>query len=333
MFTFNEEFDEALKRVQPNAARAQSAHAEVTRVLEGSSTLRSWGLAPVLIGSYARDTAIYPGKDADIFARLTALDTSVSPKEVFESTCKILVEHYGERAQPQNRSIKITFEKETNVNPGFAVDVVPAVKAGDVWAIPRRDRKLWEEEDARWRLTNPQRLTELTQQRNRSPQVSDRGAYVPMVKLMRQIRKHWLDKNKPGGLYIELCTYWAFEEGVSGVTYAETLADVLDKVATRLSTAVTSPLIDPAMGDQYSPAPRPDELLRATTRFNKLASDARNALRGDKCPAALLWRAILGKNRRGYCFVLPDGCDEQGRPTRNVRVVRSEGSDEARSFA
>jgi hypothetical protein len=333
MFTFSEQFEEALKRIQPNAARAQSAHAEVTSVLEGSSTLQRWGLSPVLIGSYARGTSIYPGKDADIFARLTALDTSVSPKEIFERTCKLLVEHYGERAQPQNRSIKITFEKESNVNPGFAVDVVPAVKADAVWAIPRRDRKLWEEDDARWRLTNPERLTELTQQQNRLPQISGRGAYVPVVKLVRQIRKHWLDKDKPGGLYIELCTYWAFQEGVSGDSYAELLTDVLDKVGSRLSNAVASPLLDPAMGNPYSPAPRPDDLLRASACFKRLAADAHNALREDKCPAAVLWRSIIGKNRRGYCFVLPGGCDEQGRPTRAVRIGQSAGPDEARSFA
>lgn len=43
-----------------------------------------------MIGSYARNTGVYPGNDVDVFTKLTKLDTSASPTGVFELVCKLL---------------------------------------------------------------------------------------------------------------------------------------------------------------------------------------------------------------------------------------------------
>jgi tRNA nucleotidyltransferase (CCA-adding enzyme) len=47
----------------------------------------------VLIGSYARHTAIWPGKDVDVFTKLTRLSVgATNPRTIFEHVRDILVE-------------------------------------------------------------------------------------------------------------------------------------------------------------------------------------------------------------------------------------------------
>ena len=106
METLAKQFDEALALIGigEKSKRAQAAHEEVRKVLETSEALRKWGVDTILIGSYARNTAIYPGKDVDVFSKMTKLDTSTSPKTVFEAVRDSLVSHYGRRAIPQRRS-------------------------------------------------------------------------------------------------------------------------------------------------------------------------------------------------------------------------------------
>jgi tRNA nucleotidyltransferase (CCA-adding enzyme) len=66
----------------------------VRAALDTSAQLREWGLETILIGSYARHTGIRPGKDVDIFAKLTELDTSASPQIVFDEVEAALVRHF-----------------------------------------------------------------------------------------------------------------------------------------------------------------------------------------------------------------------------------------------
>src|SRR5437867_11352586 len=111
METLAKQFDDALALIGigEKAIRAQAAHKEVRQVLESSETLREWGVDTILIGSYARQTAIYPGKDVDVLSKMTKLDTSASPKMVFEAVRDTLVNHYGRRATPQRRSVNVAF--------------------------------------------------------------------------------------------------------------------------------------------------------------------------------------------------------------------------------
>jgi len=281
----------------------------------------------ILMGSYARHTAIYPGKDVDVFSTMTKLDTSTSPKTVFEAVRDTLVSHYGGRATPQRRSVKVSFGED------FSVDAVPAVRSGTRWAIPNRKQAAWAEPSSRWIETDPERLGDLTTERNRRPTVGGQGAYVPVVKLVRQIREHHLGDAKPGGLYMELLTYHAFAEAMKGDSFAEFLTITLRRITNLFGAAVRNPLIDPALGTPYSPAPAASELQAAQTQFGKLAAEAERALGLERCPAAVVWRGILGKNDRGPCFPLPPGCDESGRAIPAVTVNTRRGSDEARPFA
>jgi tRNA nucleotidyltransferase (CCA-adding enzyme) len=96
--TLSEEFNQALVRIQirgQKRERAQEAHSEVRAVLEGSPRLRDWGIDTILIGSYARDTGVHPGKDVDVFGKLTALDTSSEPAHIFNEFAKVLENQYG----------------------------------------------------------------------------------------------------------------------------------------------------------------------------------------------------------------------------------------------
>lgn len=141
--TLSEQFDGALARLElgKKRERVEAAHTEIRELLECDEQLCAWGVDTVLIGSYARQTAIYPGKDVDVFTKLTKLTTaSIEPKVAFEAVRDVLVEEYGERAAPQHRSITVAFPTGDD-EEDFHVDVVPAVHHGDRWAIPRRDTR------------------------------------------------------------------------------------------------------------------------------------------------------------------------------------------------
>jgi hypothetical protein len=227
MERLEEQFEGALARIEvsgPKRDRAIKAHEEMRGVLEADPKLQEWGIETVLIGSYARRTGIYPGKDVDVFVKLTKLTTeSAQPATVYNRVRDVLVDHYGDRAKPQARSIKVEFDFDGD---GFAVDAVPAVRMGERWGIPRRKTELWESPDVaeRWVETDPEKLAELTTERNKSPKVGPQGAYVPTVKLLRQTRRHHLGDQKPGGLYFEILTFWAYQSGaITGDCFAEIL--------------------------------------------------------------------------------------------------------------
>lgn len=329
METLPEQFSQALHRIQihgPKADRASEAHKEVRRALQKDSVLRDWGIDTVLIGSYGRKTGIYPGKDVDVFSKLTALDSSVHPEAVFDRVARVLDDQYGSRATPQDRSVKVLFSAD-----GFSVDAVPAVRSGGRWAIPDHDRTHWASANG-WCETDPERLGDLTTERNQTPAVSGQGAYVPVVKLVRQTREYHLGDAKPGGLYFEMATYWAFQAGVPGASFAEIFAATLSSIGNQLTQAQVQPLLDPALLQPYSPQPSSSDLASASQTFLALAAEANRALALALCPAAVIWRKILGSNGRGPCFPLPPNCDEKGRSIRGVTVVSDRGSDEARPF-
>jgi hypothetical protein len=140
----------------------------------------------------------------------------------------------------------------------FGVDVVPAVRMGSRWAIPRHDRELWKSPDAgeRWREADPEKLTELSAKLNEKVKVDGQGAYVPVVKLVRQTRRHHRGDEKPGGFYFELMTYWTFMADLNGDSFAELFAATLRSLATQLASS--TPLTDPALDKPYKPEPDPD---------------------------------------------------------------------------
>jgi hypothetical protein len=328
-----EQFRGALTRLELGDKRKRviASHTEIRELLEGDALLNSWGVGTVLIGSYARETAIYPGKDVDVFAKMTMLDTTVSPRTLYEGVEAVLVKEYGDRAKPRARSINVAFPMDGDTD--FSVDVVPAVRYGRRWAIPRHDTMRWDAPDTkdRWVETDPEKLTELTMEMNGTLKVDGQGAYVPVVKLVRQTRKHHREEGKPGGFYFEVMTYWAFKAGIGGGSFAEVFAATLRSIATQLTSS--APVMDPVLGREYRPVPDRQDLAAAAAAFSQLAAKAERALVLNRCPAAVVWRDILGRNDRGPCFPLPPGCDEKGSEIKDVAAVAAVGSKEASGFA
>lgn len=212
MATLRNQFGSALTNIEVNGAkqqRAVAAHTEIRELLAADKQLRDWGVNARLIGSYSRHTAIYPGRDVDVFARFENLDTAATPREVYDGIETILIDAYGDtadggRAIAQARSVKVDFPDpdDRDENAAFAIDVVPAVRDGTRWAIPTKDRNRWAQRIGRWVTTDPENFGDLSSALNQSminPSVGSQNAYKPIVKLMRQARRIHLGDRRPGG--------------------------------------------------------------------------------------------------------------------------------------
>lgn len=342
------EFESAVTNVtihDEKQTRAAAAHTEVRELLEADRQLRDWGIDTILIGSYARLTGRYPGKDVDVFLRFKNLSVRHDPGRVYEQVKRVLVDQYGLKDQDpggrvteQARSLKIDFEDSgVPADLAFSVDAVPAVPWGEHWGIPNRNRDRWDEEDGRWVKTSPVEFavrTNTLATAASTPTVGNRSAYRPIVRLLRQARHVHLGENRPGGLYAEIAAYYAWSGGrVAGSSWAELLAYSLGAVADEFDLAVTDGMLDPVLGTQLKPALHADQWGSGAAKFRELAGLAKQALDADKCLAAKLWRDILGTNDRGQVLPLPDGCDANGFTIASIAAVEAVGSNQPRGFA
>ena len=306
------QFEKALTNIEINGQkrkRAIDAHTEIRELLQQDEQLKEWGVEPLLIGSYGRDTGIYPGKDVDVFLRFTRLDTRAEPRAVFNAVWRVIVRKYGQygqgggRAQQQARSVKVLFPDRERISGGeFSVDAVPAVRHGELWAIPTRDQNRWFEGEGRWVTTAAVLFGDLSTDLNQSassPKVGDRPAYKPIVKLVRQIRETHLGDKRPGGLYLEFVTFEAWRSGlVAGSEWDVLLARTLQCIANRFLRAGVNPLLDPVLGTPIDPPLSPGQVEQAAAIFGRLAAAANRALLMNDTDAATEWRKILGGNDR-----------------------------------
>lgn len=348
MAILRSQFNQALTNIEisgTKADRAKAAHEEIRSVLEADDQLREWGVDTILIGSYSRDTGVYPGKDVDVFVKLTKLDTEAKPKEVYGAVWDALVREYGDaseggRAIQQARSIKVEFPDEDDPddeNAGFAVDAVPAVVDGFRWAIPTKDRSRWAGGTGRWVTTDPERFGSLSSTLSTSqssPVVGGRNAYKPIVKLARQARRIHIGDRRPGGLYVEFMVYEAWNSGlVAGTEWDRLFAQTLRRLADRLAIANWAPLIDPSLGTPVEPSLSDQDIADAADTFRSLAELADEALEAANCGAATKWREILGSNDRADpVFPWPPGCGGSATAAVATVVTARRGREEARGF-
>ena len=328
-------FAAALSNIEPqrnapgdDAANAKAAHIDVTGVLELDTKLQDWGLKTKLIGSYARRVSIRRVKDVDVFCRLLSLPTHWSPGEVLDHMYSVLAEHYGDTlTTQQHRSIKVDFP-----DYDLSVDAVPARPCGDDWEVPSRV-----EYRHKWVRTNPLELNRLTSEMNQREDyvLNGNGVYVPTVKLVRQIRRHVLDTKQPGSLYMELMTYWVFDNGIGKQsTYADYITKTLRGIADSFDDVIKNGLDDPTIDDAtISTRADKSDLEHAATKFADAASLAERALcEEDDCESARLWSQLLGVNAGGDVFPIPDYC--QGQKSASVAAPafipsRTPGADRA----
>lgn len=346
----HKEFETTQRRVAlgDRALVAIAAHAEVRSVLRESADLRSHGLDDVLIGSYARRVSIWPGKDVDVFGRLSneTVQTmnSDTAYRLFETALQRFA-HAG-RLTAQPRSLKVDYTPDRTPQPQFiraaardyewptervervlrdlrnvafefSVDVVPAVAWGGHYGIPEIQQQTGTAQryrTGRWRQTSPVELTERTRELNRAPLVHGRGAYVPTVRAVKQVKGTRLHGMKPSSLYYEFVLHEGFARGlITGASWADVTASALGYVAARLRTTDTDPVRDPVLQQPYAPVPSESDLAAARAVFDEATRQAQWALAADRCQAAIHWRAVFGGNaKHDDVFPLPPGCRGTG---------------------
>ncbi|HKO30432.1 MAG TPA: nucleotidyltransferase [Nitrospiraceae bacterium] len=311
-------FKEALSTIEPDDDKenAATAHAEVRDVLIADEGLKDLGIDPILIGSYARNVSIKHVKDVDVFARLQDASDTLAPGAVLDAFEKVLTDEYEDRVERQHRSIKVDF-------PDFnlTVDAVPARPAGDNWEIPNKPEEM---KRAQWVETNPLKLNDLTTEINGEFLLNGKGIYVPIVKLVRQVRRTWLG-DQPGGLFFELMTYWYFKnENPSAKSVSEYLTLTLEGIADMLPDVASDGLDDPTRdGEKISTKATDDDLATAEEKIREAADLARAALDDeDDCTSAIKWRELLGVTSDGDdVFPLPSYCNADGTHKKSAAIT------------
>lgn len=307
------QFKKALENIEPKADKvnAPDAHKQVRAALEADDLLSSYGIDPILIGSYKRDVSIRRIKDVDVFARMTSLPDDVTAHEILTRFFNVLTDEFGDdadgkpRVERQDRSLKVCFP-----DYDMHVDAVPArPRDDDTWEIPRRGY------DNEWVQTNPDKLSSLATEMNSAHS----GLYKPVVKLMRQTRRALRGNAKPGGLFIELVTYTAFDTGrVAGNDVAEYYTSALRAASDVIDDMVTNGAVlsDPTLSDAVVKFRATDQQMDLLNdAFKNAAATAEEALaESDEGKAAKAWRALLGYNgNEEIVFPMPDGFDENGK--------------------
>jgi hypothetical protein len=327
--TLAKQFKNALGKIEPgqDAKNAAAAHAQVTAVLESDDRLKKLGVSCVLIGSYGRDVSIRRVKDVDVFARLQKADGKLRPGDILDHITDVLEKKFPDRVERQHRSVKVSFPKYD-----LCVDVViarPCVHHDDHWQIPE---KIEEDGRASWVETNPTEMGELTTEANKTFLLYDgdptSGIYVPVVKLVRQVRRTWVD-DQPGGFYFEVLTYHAFQNlKPNQNSVAEYLAVILREIATRLPDYVDEGPPDPALDDATikTKATR-KQIEAAAVRLAEAAGLAEAALReDDPCQSAVKWRDLLGQthntDKPEQVFELPEYCNADGTTQKSSTIVK-----------
>jgi hypothetical protein len=302
-----------LSAIEPgdDKVNAPEAHKAVRTALEADATLGGYGVDSVLIGSYRRNVAIRRVKDVDVFVRLPDLPSGVTSSEILDKFFKVLNAEFGRdddghlRTKRQDRSLQINFPEYD-----LYVDAVPARPYwdGETWEIPQKG------DDNEWVRTNPEKLTSLSSEMNKTHS----GFYVPAVKLLRQTRRALLGNHKPGGFFVEVATYQAFESGdVTGNDHAEYYVSAVKAVSTIIKDFVDYgfDIDDPTLpGHKIKIRATDDELDTARDKFADAATSAQRALdEADEGKAALEFRKLLGKNGDDETvFSMPPGFNEDG---------------------
>ena len=324
MATLAEQFKKALTNIEPDADAdsAKKAHEEVRKVLVEDSKLKGWGINPLLIGSYAREVSILRVKDVDLFGRLESPPEDLRPGAALDEFERVLLEAFPKRVEKQHRSFKVDFP-----NFGLSVDAVPARVYGDHWEIPSRP-----DARAKWIETNPIKLGDITTSMNQNPQFqfAGKGIYVPIVKLVRQVRRAQLAEDPPGGLFFEILSYWVFKNDMtSQKTVAGYLSKTIRGISTLLEDVVDNGLCDPTLeGKLITTKADEADLKVAADVFLDAAELAENACdETDECKSANMWAKLLGKNDNGEVFELPEHCAGNESKQTSKEQLRTPGSN------
>lgn len=177
-----------------DAELAKEGHEEVRDFLAEDEDYKDRHTDTFLAGSYQRETAVKPIKDVDIVVLMNADDTKEKPVDVLNELDTVLKKKYKTKTTPQRRSIRIE-------RKGMMLDVVPTTApkgAKKALRIPDREQK-------EWRWTHPKRHIAHASELNDAARdtKTDRGRYVPTVKLAKKWKTVQLKNARPKGFLLE----------------------------------------------------------------------------------------------------------------------------------
>ena len=239
----------------------------------------------IFSGSFARQTAIRPLNDIDIFIVLSRKAHGAlldgHPRACLEELKKVLDDAWPNKEHPivQNRSVRVDF-----AGTGIGYDVVPAFRDAEdqeVYTIPNRDTGCWIQ-------SNPRAHKDYANQRN--TQAGQRAK--PLVKAL----KHWNQRFQDPPLksfHLELMVYSLL--GAPPESDAHGLAALFEGLVSR----VKGPCPDPAgLGPDVDQGMSDRDRKRASDLLEMAGKDARAAVvaaaDGDTEAAHYLWRRVFG---------------------------------------
>lgn len=297
MATITQAFHDFMLRLEltpAEQAEASRQHNELRDRIRG----RLGGVQrDLIVGSYARRTAIRPLNDIDLFL---VLDPQVhrdrhdkTPGHILDrlqSALRGCYERPGPAIRIQGRSVNIEFSGTGigyDLIPAFALNSTSAADPDDmVYEIPDRER-------AAWIQTNPAR------HRRRCVEANERAG--GMLNRLIKAAKHWNRSHREGNgdkplrsFHLEAMCYEAFSTRPADERRG--LHALFGHLASRVLTqcpdpAGLSPHIDAGIGPEHRQ--RVHHKLRAAELVTREA--VRHEERGDDAAACRCWGAVLGE--------------------------------------
>ncbi|MFN8861973.1 MAG: SMODS domain-containing nucleotidyltransferase [Gemmatimonadaceae bacterium] len=297
MATLNSLFEQFLSNIEPDAetrAEAIKAHEPVRDWLASHDSFGAVHVETFLAGSYRRRTSITPIKDVDIVVvcAMSEYDPQ-NPKKLLAKLKSALDDNkkYRTRTSPRRRSIQIELSK-------IDMDIVPTVAPNGVnqpLLIPDRDL-------TQWFPTNPKGHISWTQTLNANTQTSDsdRGRFVPLVKMARQWKRVQISARHPKGHMMELMA--GYYHDAAARDWADVFIAWVERTTTALAiyrqTESTPSFPDPGLpGEMIKTGMEQSDFNRfydALSRTLPKAKRARDLAATDLTASADLWRQIFG---------------------------------------
>lgn len=287
-------FQTLLKKVNPPQERRDLARDLVRDLRDWLEDHDFETLDPhtLLIGSYARSTAVLWIKDVDILVLLPESALQRTPNAVLLDLRRVLDGYPGAvvSAVGQRRSIRIEFEEH-----GFFLDVVPAVALDGLdepLKVPDRPKQDWIDSDP---LGYMERLAALNQLHARK--------VVRLVKLVKAWRDEQMTIRRPKSYMVEVMVVKAVEDEtvtLAGQSWPSILAELFafwaDKYRDLMDEGEGVPRVfDPQLGHLISGGWTRGEFETFMRRVREADRAAQRALAAQtEEDASAEWRRVFG---------------------------------------
>ena len=291
-----ESFDAFLRSLELTASEQETASRQQTDLRDRLRSQLPGVVRDVLVGSYARRTAIRPLNDIDLFVELDVTrwrERRVAPPllllEDVQRALRACYPGSPPATRIQGRSVNIDFART-----GIGYDVIPAFlvprtawSTDEIYEIPDRKRQAWIH-------TNPERHKQACVAANERA-----GSKLnPLIKAAKSWNRGQADANgdKPlGSFHLEVMAYSAFARPPADVRRG------LLELLRSLRRQSQGPCPEPAgLGPNVDADWTPSERNRAAVALDMAVRTAELAIdyedRGLHAPACQTWRSLLGSS-------------------------------------